>query len=94
MDKCGFVIDLYNKYQNNSNVVDVFTLQCGERLEKWCIRRITQFEWGVPHNDNLNYIKTAIVGGYKCIQILVENIYIEPFLPDVYPKEQRISWEN
>lgn len=45
IDYC-YIIDQYNKFQNNSNVIDIFTLQMGDAREKWCIP-ITAYEWGI-----------------------------------------------
>lgn len=50
MNEYCFIIDLYNKYQDNSNVIDIFTLQMGDYLQKWCIRQvpIEKYRWGMP----------------------------------------------
>jgi len=40
----GYIIDFYNKYHNNDDVVKTFHL----RNQNLCIRAITSFEWGQP----------------------------------------------
>ena len=41
-----YIIDVYNKYQSNSNVIDDFTIHD----TPYCIRRIPvkEYDWGVP----------------------------------------------
>lgn len=45
-----YIVDTYNRFHNNENVVETFTLQIGDHLEKWCIRKvpIAGYEWGEP----------------------------------------------
>lgn len=43
----GYIIDLYNKFARNENVVSIFKIHGQE----YCIRAITEFEWGKPVFD-------------------------------------------
>lgn len=43
----GYIIDLYNKFSRNDNVVSTFKIHGQE----YCIREITTFEWGKPIFD-------------------------------------------
>lgn len=43
----GYIIDLYNRFAKNENVVYIFKLHGQE----YCVREITQFEWGKPIFD-------------------------------------------
>ena len=40
----GYIIDVYNNFHHNYNVVSTFNLNG----HKYCIRRIEDFEWGQP----------------------------------------------
>ena len=40
----GFIIDNYNKFHKNDNVVKVFHLYG----KSYCIRRVENFNWGQP----------------------------------------------
>ena len=43
----GFIIDLYNRFAKNSDVVYTFKIHG----QNYCIREIEQFEWGQPIFD-------------------------------------------
>lgn len=45
-----YIVDNYNKFQNNSNVIDVFTIH----EQPYCIRliRVKEYDWGVPQLEN------------------------------------------
>lgn len=43
----GYIIDLYSPYEKNTDVVSTFKFHGLE----YCIREITQFEWGKPIFD-------------------------------------------
>lgn len=43
----GYIIDLYNQFARNENVVSTFKIHG----QNYCIREITQFEWGHPVFD-------------------------------------------
>lgn len=48
MKDTRFIIDVYNKYQNNENVIDTFTLHD----HPYCIREVSaHYDWGVPQLD-------------------------------------------
>ena len=40
----GYIIDLYNKFAKNLDVVAVFNLHG----QSYCIREVTHFDWGKP----------------------------------------------
>lgn len=40
----GYIIDAYNKYAINDNVVSIFNLYG----KPFCIRQINKFDWGQP----------------------------------------------
>ena len=40
----GYIIDKYNNFHHNRNVVRTFNLHG----QKYCIRKIDEFEWGQP----------------------------------------------
>ena len=40
-----YIIDTYNKFQDNSNVIDTFKLY----NEPYCIRKVSvEYDWGIP----------------------------------------------
>lgn len=43
----GYIIDLYNEFAKNDNVISVIKLHG----QNYCIREITEFEWGKPIFD-------------------------------------------
>ena len=44
-----YIVDQYNKFQNNSNVIDTFTLHD----QPYCIRIIPiKYYWGEPHLED------------------------------------------
>ena len=43
----GFIIDLYNKYAKNKDVVYTFKIHG----QDYCIREVKKFEWGQPIFD-------------------------------------------
>lgn len=43
----GYIIDLYNRFAKNENVVFTFKFHG----QDYCIREISQFEWGKPIFD-------------------------------------------
>ena len=44
-----YIVDQYNKFQNNSNVIDIFTLHD----QPYCIRIIPiEYYWGEPHLED------------------------------------------
>ena len=43
----GYIIDLYNRFAKNENVVSTFKFHG----QDYCIREISQFEWGKPIFD-------------------------------------------
>ena len=48
-DNYCYVIDEYNKFQKNDNVVHTFHLYMGSRYEPWCIRKVpVVYDWGLP----------------------------------------------
>ena len=48
-DNFCYIIDEYNKYQKNDNVVATFKLFMGGRYEPWCIRKVpVSYFWGEP----------------------------------------------
>lgn len=49
-DNYKYIIDRYNSYQNNNNVVDFFTLIICGKMVQYCIRKIPvkKYEWGCP----------------------------------------------
>ena len=48
-DNFCYIIDEYNKFQRNNNVVRTFKLYLGGRAETWCIRKIPViYDWGLP----------------------------------------------
>lgn len=48
-DNYCYVIDEYNKFQKNDNVIHIFNLFIGKRYEPWCIRKIpVTYDWGLP----------------------------------------------
>lgn len=48
-DNFGYIVDKYNKYQSNKNVLRVFRLYiCGQDVD-YCIRKIPlTYNWGTP----------------------------------------------
>lgn len=47
-DTCtGYIIDLYNKFARNDDVIFTFFLHG----QQYCIREITKFNWGQPVFD-------------------------------------------
>ena len=52
-DNFGYIVDKYNKYQSNKNVLRVFRLYiCGQDVE-YCIRKIPlTYDWGTPILEN------------------------------------------
>ena len=48
-DNFCYIIDEYNKYQKNDNVVSTFNLLIGGHYEPWCIRKVpVSYFWGEP----------------------------------------------
>lgn len=48
-DNFCYVIDEYNKFQQNDNVVFTFKLSIGGHYEPWCIRKVpVSYFWGEP----------------------------------------------
>lgn len=48
-DNFCYVIDEYNKFQINKNVVKTFNLFIGGRYVPYCIRKIpVVYDWGLP----------------------------------------------
>ena len=48
-DNYCYIIDEYNKYQKNDNVVSTFNLLIGGHYEPWCIRKVpVSYFWGEP----------------------------------------------
>lgn len=48
-DNFCYVIDEYNKFQENDNVVFIFKLSIGGHYESWCIRKVpVSYFWGEP----------------------------------------------
>lgn len=75
-----YIIDIYNKFQTNNNVVETFYLFiCGHNMP-YCIRKIpiTQYEWGVPQikweeqDWDMNYSGQHL---YKTLEEAKEFIY-------------------
>lgn len=48
-----YIVDEYNKFQPNNNVIRIFKLFLGGKYEYWCIRKIPiTYNWGIPQlND-------------------------------------------
>ena len=44
-----YIVDTYNKYERNDDVVYRFEYNKRE----WCIRKVDSFEWGKPQFDEL-----------------------------------------
>lgn len=49
-----YIIDKYNKFQNNNNVISIFSLFINGQYESWCIRKIPikKYNWGTPEPEN------------------------------------------
>lgn len=48
-DNFCYIIDEYNKFQSNKNVIHTFKLFMGHHYETWCIRKIPViYDWGLP----------------------------------------------
>ena len=48
-DNFCYIIDEYNKFQKNDNVVSTFNLLIGGHYESWCIRKVpVSYFWGEP----------------------------------------------
>lgn len=64
-DNFGYIVDKYNKYQSNKNVLRVFRLYiCGQDVE-YCIRKIPlTYDWGTL------FLKIGI-------QIILINIFFQ-----------------
>ena len=44
-----FIVDKYNKYQRNANVIRTFNLFIGGNAVPYCIRKIPiEYDWGIP----------------------------------------------
>ena len=52
----GYVIDLYNKYAHNDNVIEIFSLNG----RHFCIKSVSEFQWGQPilNEDMIEDIET------------------------------------
>jgi len=52
-DNFCYIIDEYNKFQKNDNVIHIFKLFMGHHYETWCIRKIpVTYNWGLPQLES------------------------------------------
>ena len=51
MEETYYIIDTYSPYDRNDDVE--YTFELNDRL--WCVRAITEFEWGKPQFDELPF---------------------------------------